>query len=159
MTLSTRSGLEVVLVADAQMGRMGARSSFAQAERGWIRQATSITGTADEEDASNRRDHGCRRQSSRQLGERCQGEGEEGGDEQEAGEGLDDRHGECKAEVCTKCGADEQETEYLKRPEVKIVIPDVLKLQLVDDWENVTKNNQVSCWDRQTEPKLTMRSW
>lgn len=31
----------------------------------------------------------------------------------------------------------------MKRPEVKIVIPDVLKLQLVDDWENVTKNNQV----------------
>jgi mortality factor 4-like protein 1 len=35
------------------------------------------------------------------------------------------------------------EAEYLKRPEVKIVIPDVLKLQLVDDWENVTKNNQL----------------
>jgi len=33
----------------------------------------------------------------------------------------------------------------LKRPEVKIVIPDILKLQLVDDWENVTKNNQVRC--------------
>lgn len=31
----------------------------------------------------------------------------------------------------------------MKRPEVKIVIPDILKLQLVDDWENVTKNNQV----------------
>ncbi|EJT51710.1 hypothetical protein A1Q1_07122 [Trichosporon asahii var. asahii CBS 2479] len=29
------------------------------------------------------------------------------------------------------------------RPEVKIVIPQVLKLQLVDDWENVTKNNQL----------------
>lgn len=39
--------------------------------------------------------------------------------------------------------ADRQETEFLKRPEVKIVIPDVLKLQLVDDWENVTKNNQL----------------
>lgn len=36
-----------------------------------------------------------------------------------------------------------QEAEFLKRPEVKIVIPDVLKLQLVDDWENVTKNNQL----------------
>ncbi|WWD21256.1 hypothetical protein CI109_105740 [Kwoniella shandongensis] len=35
------------------------------------------------------------------------------------------------------------EADYLKRPEVKIVIPDVLKLQLVDDWENVTKNNQL----------------
>lgn len=31
----------------------------------------------------------------------------------------------------------------MKRPEVKIVIPQVLKLQLVDDWENVTKNNQL----------------
>ena len=36
-----------------------------------------------------------------------------------------------------------QEADYLKRPEVKIVIPDILKLQLVDDWENVTKNNQL----------------
>lgn len=38
--------------------------------------------------------------------------------------------------------ANEQESEYIQKPEVKIVIPDVLKLQLVDDWENVTKNNQ-----------------
>lgn len=37
-----------------------------------------------------------------------------------------------------------KELDYMKRPEVKIVIPDPLKLQLVDDWENVTKNNQVS---------------
>jgi len=36
-----------------------------------------------------------------------------------------------------------QELDYLKRPEVKIIIPDTLKLQLVDDWERVTKNNQV----------------
>lgn len=35
------------------------------------------------------------------------------------------------------------EVDFLKRPEVKIVIPDVLKLQLVDDWENITKNNQL----------------
>jgi mortality factor 4-like protein 1 len=40
--------------------------------------------------------------------------------------------------------ANEQESEYIQKPEVKIVIPDVLKLQLVDDWENVTKNNQAS---------------
>lgn len=32
----------------------------------------------------------------------------------------------------------------MKRPEVKIIIPDILKLQLVDDWENITKHNQVS---------------
>ena len=31
----------------------------------------------------------------------------------------------------------------MKRPEVKIVLPEVLKMQLVDDWENVTKHNQV----------------
>ena len=46
-----------------------------------------------------------------------------------------------------------QEADYLKRPEVKIVIPDLLKLQLVDDWENVTKNNQVK-----TEPHGSRRS-
>jgi mortality factor 4-like protein 1 len=32
----------------------------------------------------------------------------------------------------------------MKRPEVKIVIPDLLKVKLVDDWEQVTKNNNVS---------------
>ncbi|GFZ47221.1 Chromatin modification-related protein EAF3 [Saitozyma sp. JCM 24511] len=39
--------------------------------------------------------------------------------------------------------ANDTELDYMKRPEVKIVIPDPLKLQLVDDWENVTKNNQL----------------
>ncbi|GAC95809.1 chromo domain-containing protein required for cell polarity [Pseudozyma hubeiensis SY62] len=34
----------------------------------------------------------------------------------------------------------EAEEEFLKRPEVKISLPDELKLQLVDDWENITKN-------------------
>lgn len=46
----------------------------------------------------------------------------------------------------TKRGRDsgvEMEEEYLKRPEIKIVIPEALKIQLVDDWEAVTKNNQV----------------
>lgn len=31
----------------------------------------------------------------------------------------------------------------MKRPEVKILIPDALKLKLVEDWESVTKNQQV----------------
>ncbi|SGY18209.1 BQ5605_C015g08008 [Microbotryum silenes-dioicae] len=35
----------------------------------------------------------------------------------------------------------EGEDEYVKRPEIKIVIPDSLKTQLVDDWEAVTKNH------------------
>jgi hypothetical protein len=37
-----------------------------------------------------------------------------------------------------------QEEAYLKRPEIKIPIPDVLKVKLVDDWEYITKNHQVS---------------
>jgi hypothetical protein len=32
----------------------------------------------------------------------------------------------------------------MKRPQVKISIPDVLKVQLIDDWEAITKNSQVS---------------
>jgi len=32
----------------------------------------------------------------------------------------------------------------MKRHEVKISIPDNLKVQLVDDWEAITKNQQVS---------------
>lgn len=35
------------------------------------------------------------------------------------------------------------EEEFLRRPEIKIVIPDALKVQLVDDWENVTKYDQL----------------
>ncbi|GAA6036914.1 hypothetical protein JCM8097_006351 [Rhodosporidiobolus ruineniae] len=43
-----------------------------------------------------------------------------------------------------KRGRDEwAEDEYLKRPEVKISIPDNLKVQLVDDWEAITKNQQL----------------
>jgi len=37
----------------------------------------------------------------------------------------------------------EKEEDYLKRSDVKIVIPDALKAYLVDDWENVTKNQQL----------------
>lgn len=37
----------------------------------------------------------------------------------------------------------EAEEDFLKRPEVKISLPDELKLQLVDDWENVTKKGEL----------------
>ncbi|KAE8204745.1 hypothetical protein CF328_g904 [Tilletia controversa] len=37
----------------------------------------------------------------------------------------------------------DQEDEYVKRPEVKIPIPEPLKVILVDDWERVTKNSQL----------------
>ena len=30
-----------------------------------------------------------------------------------------------------------------KKPEVKLTIPEALKVVLVDDWEAITKNNQV----------------
>lgn len=48
----------------------------------------------------------------------------------------------------TKRGRDSllaDEDEYKTKPEVKIVIPDFLKVKLVDDWEAITKNAQVSC--------------
>lgn len=37
----------------------------------------------------------------------------------------------------------EQEDSFLARPSVKLVIPDHIKAILVDDWENVTKNQQL----------------
>jgi len=46
----------------------------------------------------------------------------------------------------TKRGRDtvaEADEEYLKRPEIKLPIPDDLKVLLVDDWEAITKNNQL----------------
>jgi len=36
-----------------------------------------------------------------------------------------------------------KEEEFVKKPEIKIVIPDLLKLQLVDDWENITKDQKL----------------
>ncbi|OLL23936.1 Chromatin modification-related protein eaf3 [Neolecta irregularis DAH-3] len=38
---------------------------------------------------------------------------------------------------------DKAAEEYARRPLVKINIPDSLKAQLVDDWENITKNQQL----------------
>jgi mortality factor 4-like protein 1 len=37
----------------------------------------------------------------------------------------------------------EKEEDYLKRHDVKIHVPDALKALLVDDWENVTKNQML----------------
>jgi len=37
-----------------------------------------------------------------------------------------------------------QEDEYQKRTEIRVVIPDYFKVCLVDDWEAITKNQQVS---------------
>ena len=33
--------------------------------------------------------------------------------------------------------------ENNRKPEMKLVVPDILKMVLVDDWEAVTKNHQV----------------
>ena len=41
----------------------------------------------------------------------------------------------------TKRGRDDD--DGTRRPELRLVIPEVLKVLLVDDWEAVTKNNQV----------------
>ncbi|KAI7856501.1 MRG-domain-containing protein [Circinella umbellata] len=37
----------------------------------------------------------------------------------------------------------EKDEDYLNRPEVRMDIPDTMKAQLIDDWENVTKNQQL----------------
>ncbi|UZJ51136.1 hypothetical protein CBS101457_000456 [Exobasidium rhododendri] len=56
-----------------------------------------------------------------------------------------DRRKAKESSRATKRGRDtvEQEDEYIKRPEIKITIHDVLKVKLVDDWENVTKKSQL----------------
>jgi mortality factor 4-like protein 1 len=36
-----------------------------------------------------------------------------------------------------------QEDNFQAKPQLKLPIPDVLKAVMVDDWENVTKNNQL----------------
>ncbi|KAI1471079.1 MRG-domain-containing protein [Daldinia caldariorum] len=37
----------------------------------------------------------------------------------------------------------ENEDAFHARPSIKIFVPDILKAMLVDDWENITKNNQL----------------
>ena len=55
------------------------------------------------------------------------------------------RDGEPKAARGSKRSRETVETEddFVKRPEVKISLPDELKLQLVDDWEYITKHGQL----------------
>ncbi|GAA5911555.1 hypothetical protein JCM8208_006872 [Rhodotorula glutinis] len=60
----------------------------------------------------------------------------------------------------TKRGREgEAEEEYLKRPEVKIAIPDNLKTQLVDDWEAITKNQQLVPIPRVPNVDTILNEW
>ncbi|KAK9769944.1 putative MRG-domain-containing protein [Seiridium cardinale] len=43
----------------------------------------------------------------------------------------------------TNCADFQQEDAFHQRPSIKIQLPDLLKGLLVDDWENITKNNQL----------------
>ncbi|CAB4408645.1 unnamed protein product [Rhizophagus irregularis] len=40
-----------------------------------------------------------------------------------------------------KINDDEEEEEFMNRLEIKIPLPESLKVKLIDDWENVTRNN------------------
>ncbi|GAA5832288.1 hypothetical protein JCM11251_004308 [Rhodosporidiobolus azoricus] len=51
------------------------------------------------------------------------------------------------------------EEEYMKRPEVKISIPDNLKVQLVDDWEAITKNQQLVPLPRNPSVDTILDEW
>ncbi|KAL8276184.1 hypothetical protein RQP46_011396 [Phenoliferia psychrophenolica] len=53
----------------------------------------------------------------------------------------------------------EGEDEYMKRPEIKITIPDQLKVQLVDDWEAVTKNAQLVKLPRDPSVDVILQEW
>ncbi|KAK4699208.1 mortality factor 4-like protein 1, partial [Phenoliferia sp. Uapishka_3] len=53
----------------------------------------------------------------------------------------------------------EGEDEYMKRPEIKITIPDQLKVQLVDDWEAVTKNMQLVKLPRDPCVDVILEEW
>ncbi|KAK9316714.1 MRG-domain-containing protein [Lipomyces starkeyi] len=48
-----------------------------------------------------------------------------------------------KATKKTRREADEKDDEYFSHLDVNIMVPDILKAQLADDWENITKNSQL----------------
>ncbi len=73
--------------------------------------------------------------------------------------------GSKRAEILSKA-----EEDFLKRPEVKISLPDELKLQLVDDWENITKKGELvpshanhasktSSRITKAVPRLSIQTW
>ncbi|KAF8888995.1 MRG-domain-containing protein [Infundibulicybe gibba] len=71
---------------------------------------------------------------------RCGGWGASGGNKDSAGSGT--RAGARKDGTRgTKRGREEDESS--KKPDIKLNVPEVLKVMLVDDWEAVTKNNQL----------------
>lgn len=41
------------------------------------------------------------------------------------------------------CASWDEQDDGARKPELKLVIPDLLKLVLVDDWEYVTRNHMV----------------
>ncbi|KAK9367864.1 MRG-domain-containing protein [Lipomyces kononenkoae] len=43
----------------------------------------------------------------------------------------------------TRREAEEKDDEYFSHLDVNIIVPDTLKAQLADDWENITKNSQL----------------
>lgn len=49
--------------------------------------------------------------------------------------------------------------ELTKRPEIKIAIPDSLKVQLVDDWENVTKRSQLVPLPRKPNVRAVLKMY
>ncbi|KAI9931320.1 hypothetical protein ASPWEDRAFT_47450 [Aspergillus wentii DTO 134E9] len=68
-----------------------------------------------------------------------------GGSDRSSARGSEERQTSVPARG-TKRGRDnevEKEESFYVRPSVRIVMPDNLKSLLVDDWENVTKNQQV----------------
>ncbi|GAB1216210.1 MRG-domain-containing protein [Aspergillus floccosus] len=68
-----------------------------------------------------------------------------GGSDRSSARGSEERQMSVSARG-TKRGRDndiEKEDNFYTRPSVRIVMPDNLKSLLVDDWENVTKNQQV----------------
>jgi hypothetical protein len=51
--------------------------------------------------------------------------------------------GSCSTSALYETNDTSQEEAFHSRPSIKLIIPDVIKALLVDDWENVTKNMQL----------------
>ncbi|KAK9451073.1 MRG-domain-containing protein [Limtongia smithiae] len=61
-------------------------------------------------------------------------------------------HGEPRMLKKSRRDVDDRDDEHFSNQDVSIVVPDILKAQLVDDWENVTKNSQLV--DMPREPNV-----
>ncbi|CAO1621980.1 unnamed protein product [Parajaminaea phylloscopi] len=124
------------LVAAAKQKNQPAKEAAASSSAAAGAKATTSSGTRNRPRDSDETSH--KRRSSAQADG---GRGGAGGSSAKRQRGNNDGSGGGSGGGGGTGHGDDD--DLIKKPEIRIQIPDSLKVQLVDDWENVTKSNQL----------------